>query len=428
MACPGSKTKIAAALLLPLLLSAARAQSPQSSGPLDETNQKKLELLSEIQVLASRAKQLDKPLARAMAEAEIADAAWWIDREMAKELLRDAFLDTFPDEAEQLTMRQRPVGGNLSMPTPRDTARASVRSRVMKVAVRDKSLAEELTSVSRERLGAYEAHRAYSSLAQSAISEKDYDTAGKYIRSAIEADASQISTAFDINQLAGGDRAAADELILTYINRLNAMHLPPIGRGRAMLALSLLVGPQSEFWGGNPSTATPGPAVMHAYVAFMMNTIAALERQSPESIFGSRSFLLSIYPLLRQYAPDLRSQFLELEQRSRKPGESFSLPTNESLQRDSDSRYQKQVNREVDSDHPDEMVIQFAIGRGDFAKARKMIDKLEEGPKKVQLLDMLNVKQALALVNKGDIAEARKLAENLVRATSVLQVFPVLVN
>src|SRR6185503_11581565 len=119
---------------------------------------------------------------------------------------------------------------------------------------------------------------------------------------------------------------------------------------------------------------------------------------------------------LRNYAPELKTQFLELEQRSRRPGESFSLPTNESLQQDSDSRYQKQVNREVDSDHPDELVIQFAIGHGDFAKARKMIDKLEDGPKKVQLLDMLNVKQALALVIKGEIAEARKLAENLVRA------------
>jgi hypothetical protein len=425
----GTRIRITAAwLVLFVFLFAARAQTRVAEKSTYEIQQKRLELFSEIQVLATRAKQLDKPLARALAEAEIADAAWWIDREMAKELLREAFLATFPDEAEQLTLRQRPVGAALKMPTPHDTAGASVRSRVMKVVVRDKSLAEELTHIAREKLGAYDAHRAYSSLAQTAISEKEYEAAGKYLRSAIDAEPTQLTTAFDINLLATGDRATADELILAYISRLSTMTLPPASRARAMVALSLTIRPQSAFWGGNSATPLPGPSVMRAYVAFVMSTIAALERQSPESIFGSRSFLLSTYPLLSQYAPDLRPQFLELEQRSRRPGESFSLPTNESLQQDSNSKYQKQVSREMDSDHPDELVIQFAISRGDFAKARKMIDKLEEGPKKVQLLDLLNVKQALAMVSKGEIAEARKLAESLVKATSVLQVFPAIIN
>ena len=403
----------------------------QTLPPLPLTNdaeQKRLELLSDLQILAVRAKQLEKPLARGLAQAEIADAAWWVDRSMAEDLLRDAFSATLPDEEEQEKLRKRPVGADLPFPTPQGSARDAVRWRVMKVAARDKALAQELALSALDKLGAYEAHRAYSSLANNSISENDFESAGKYILKAIDADPTRINAPLEVNQLASRSRAAADELILAYINRLNSSNLPANVRGRAMLPLSLLFTPQSEFWGGNPSTPLPGPSVMRAYVAYRLNYVTALERERPESIFTSRATLLGTYPLLNQYAKDLKPQFLELEQRSRRPGERFSLPTTRSLEQDYKDNYEKLVKRELESDHPDEIVIQRAIGREDFDKARKMIDKLEDGPRKVQLLDLLNIKLALNLANKGEIEEARKLAQGLVRATSILQVFPAIIN
>ncbi|MFZ0748806.1 MAG: hypothetical protein WAM70_05555, partial [Pyrinomonadaceae bacterium] len=405
-------TSLIAVLLFQLSWSGARAQTlPRPPSTTNDAEQKRLELLSDLQILAARAKQLGKPLARAVAQTEIADAAWWVDRAMAEDLLRDAYSATFPSEEEQEKLRQRPFGADPPFPTSDGRARTSVRWRVMKIAARDKALAQELANSALEKLGAYEAHAAYSSLASNSISENDHQSAGAYILKAIDADPTYIEAPMQINQVAAINRAAADELILAYMNRLSSSNLPALGRARSMLALNVLIRPQVEFWGGVPGTPLPGPNVMRAYVAYVLNDVAALERQRPESIFASRLTLLHNYPLLNQYASDLRPQFLELEQRSRRPGERFSLPTERSMEQDYKDNYEKLVKRELEKDHPDEIVIQRAIGREDFDRARKMIDKLEDGPRKVQLLDLLNIKQALSLANKGEIEEARRLAQ-----------------
>src|SRR5688500_19137720 len=69
-----------------------------------------------------------------------------------------------------------------------------------------------------------------------------------------------IEAPMQINQVASLNRAAADELILAYINRLSSSNLPAMGRGRAMLALSVLVRPQIEFWRSEEHTsALPSP-------------------------------------------------------------------------------------------------------------------------------------------------------------------------
>src|SRR5688572_11417693 len=238
---------ITAVLLFQFSWSAARAQTLPPPSTTIEAEQKKLELLSDLQILAARAKQLGKPLARAVAQAEIADAAWWVDRSMAEDLLRDAFSATLPGEEEQEQSRKRPFGADPPFPTSQGMARARVRRRVMKVAARDKTLAQELANSALEKLGAYEAHSAYSSLASNSISENDHESAGEYILKAIDADPTYIEAPMQINQVASLNRAAADELILAYINRLSSSNLPAMGRGRAMLALSVIVRPQIEF-------------------------------------------------------------------------------------------------------------------------------------------------------------------------------------
>jgi hypothetical protein len=195
------------------------------------------------------------------------------------------------------------------------------------------------------------------------------------------------------------------------------------------MALSILMRPSEfTFFGAVAGTPPPGPAVMRAYVGYILNSVTLKEQQFPGSITYSRLQLLYAYPLLTQYAPELKQQFLALEQRSRKPGESLSLPTAKSLEEEYKAKRHTQEEVELDSDHPDGITIQRVISRGDFAKARKMIDKLADGSQKTELLEMLNAQQVVSLANKGDIAGAQRLAESLMKAGSILRVFPVIVG
>ena len=416
-------------LVMGLLLSTVNGQSKQALTKTDDLLPEKLSLLSDLQGLVARAKQLEKPLARGIAEAEIADAAWSLDRDLAKELLRDAYSLAFPEEAEQAKLRKRPVGAQPQMPTPTENARSAVRGRVMKVAARDKAFANELARSVAEKLGPYEAHMSYASLAYNAIQDDDYEGASKYITQSIEADPTQITGPSEINQLAAKNRAAADEAMLAYIAHLNSMTLDSRDGSlpRVFMALSMLIHPD-EFFTRISGIPPPGPAVMRAYVAYVLNSLALMEQQSPSTFTASHLLLLNTYPLLTQYAPDLKQQFLDLEQRSRKPGESLSLPTAKSSEEEYKAKSDKQVERELESDHPDEIVIHRVISRGDFTKARQMIDKLSDGPQKTQLTELLNAQQAISLANKGDISGALKLAESLVKAGSILRVFPVIVG
>jgi hypothetical protein len=334
-------------LAMVLLLSTVHGQSIQAPTKPDDLLQEKLSLLSDLQGLAARAKQLEKPLARGIAEAEIADAAWSLDRDLAKELLRDAYSLAFPEEAEQAKLRQRPVGAQPQMPTPLENARSAVRRLVIRIASRDKAFANELARSAAEKLGPYDAHMSYASLAHKAIQESDYEAASAYITQSIDAEPTQITGPSEINQLAAKNRAAADEAILAYIARLSSMTLGSRDGSvpRVFLALSMLIHPENDFFTGISGIAPPGPAVMRAYVAYVLNSVAVMEQQSPGSITASHLLLLNTYPLLKQCALDLMPQFLGLEQRSRKPGESFSLPTAKSKDEEYKAKYDKQVER-----------------------------------------------------------------------------------
>lgn len=416
------------ALTMELLFAAVNGQSRQAPTKPDELLAEKLKLLSELQGLAARARQLEKPLARGVAEAEIADAAWSLDRELAKELLRDAYGLTFPEEAEQAKLRKRPVGAPPEMPTFLDSARSAVRRIVLRVAARDKAFANDLVVSAMEKLGSFDAHQGYASLAQSAIEANDYEAASKYLLQSIDAEPTQITGPIEINNLASKNRAAADDILLAYMNRLNSVALSSDNqsRMRVSFALTVLMHPEMEFFTGISGVPPPGPVVMHSYVAYVLNNLASLEQQSPEAFVASHLYLLHLYPILKQYAPELKQLFMDLEQRSRGPGENFSLPTAKSLEEEYRAKSDKQAEREVESDRPDPIVIQRVISRGDFARASKMIDKLPDGPQKAQLTEILNTQQAISLANKDDLAGALELAESLVRASDISRVFSVI--
>jgi hypothetical protein len=417
----------AALLLLAMILFpiSAYGQSKAADAEVADAAVRKLSLLSELQGLEARAKRLEKPLARAMAEAEIADALWVLDRDEAQNLLREGYDLTFPSEEVRSKLRKIPVGAQPRFPSQADWARSAVSRRVLQVAGRDKVFVAELVKSGTDQLGHYETYMEYASLASEALTLGDKEDAGRYILEAIDADPTQIGVLSAIQELATRDRAAADSIILQYLQRLSGTSLSfrdgSVERSEYLLAK--LIWPYINV-NADSKVAPPSPAVMRAYVAYMLNSIGRLEQENPGS--GSHGWLLAIWPLLKQYAPELAQQFLDLEQRTRKPGENFSLPTRKRMEEESKASYEKRIRQELEQKQPDENMIRSAISYGDFAKARKMIDKWDDGPRKAQLNEMVDAEEAISLANKGDIAGARELAGKLSKATSILRVFPVI--
>lgn len=215
-------------LLSVLLLSTAPAYKGQSGEievSRDSLSLSKSVLLSQLQALEIEAAKLDRPVARALAKTEIADAVWTLDKTWAEKLLREAYKLTLPDEEDQIIVHDRPMGAPPVPPTSDMRARESVRNRVLAIARRDKELVAELTKIGEQQLGIYEAHSKYASLASEAIESGDKEAANKYISQSIEADPTQIGAGLSILELAAKDRAAADQATLQYLDRLRAYPL-----------------------------------------------------------------------------------------------------------------------------------------------------------------------------------------------------------
>lgn len=422
---------------LTLLLALIFLQAPSYNSQFIETKPsnddtvllEKSLLLFALQALETKAVNLDEPLARALGKAEIAAAAWKFDQAWAKRLLQEAYELTLPKEEERIRLRGKPVGAVPTLPSASDRARSDVRNRVLAIARRDKSFADKLARLGAEQLGKYEKHFRYARLATDAIGEGDKDAAGRFILQSIKADPTQITAGFVILDLAAQDRPAADRLIIQYIERLRTFPLSLANQSalRTYYILRQLVFPSPNGDRLHRQIPPASPVVIRAYVSYIVESIGQMEQREPGSAGRLRGFLLGVWLPLRQYAPELTGAFLELERISKRPGESASLP-----QVSSDEafriREEERVKKALDSGQPDELTIHFAISQGDFDKARKMLDKLADGPQKTDHTETVNMREAISLATKGDILEAQRLAERLNKAASILQVYPVIIG
>ena len=156
--------------------------------------------------------------------------------------------------------------------------------------------------------------------------------------------------------------------------------------------LGRLVSPSAEAQQNIPA---PGPAVMKAYIIYVLDSVGKMDQSGLQR---SRLWLLSIWEPLKQYAPDLTSTFMDLEARSRMLGERATFPTRQSNEESYRESYEKRLKAALHDDHFEEAIIYSAISHGDFAKVRKLIDKLSDGPQKTQFTDMVNMREALSLV------------------------------
>lgn len=390
----------------------------------NEVELKKMALLSDLQILSAEASSLAKPVARALARAEIADAAWTLDPAWSKQLLREAYELTLPSE-EEAAERDKRTGTSAPLAGPEQ----AVRSRVLQIGARDSALAKELADLGTKRLAQRQTQANYSALAGAALQRGDIPTASQYIQQSIQADPTQMDPGFSIIQVASQDRAAADKLIVEYIGTLGAVPLSTQSAARIYVVLSHLVFPSSAppIAGLSQPTTPPGSMVMKAYAGFMIESLARLEQIEPGGLQNFRPMLMNVWPILRQYAPELTGAFYQLEALSRRAGEDASLPKGDIGDLYND-RYEKRVKDALDSDKPDPLTIYSVISKGDFAQARRMIDKLDDSPQKTRLIEAVNAQQAISFATKGDLLKAAQLAQDLKGAVSIMRVYPIIVN
>lgn len=424
-------------LLVICMIAYGSAQSPKATTATQEVRQRdlmaeKASLLTELQFLEKEALKFNDSLAIAYAKVEIADAAWQLDRDWAKKLLREAYAQAVA-EASQNQKQNRAAGVMPSQPDAAHRSWQKVRRRALEVARGDKDFVRELVESEGERLGAYEKQLAFAGLADQSLMSGDISASAHYILQGIKADPTQGAAPSLINIIASHDRALADRLIVQYIAELQKFPINSSDQSdrRIFLFINSLVNPYLPYdpsSGGEPvKVAPPGPQAMRACFIYVLEALDRLEQREPGYLLRRRGILLSLWIPLQQYAPELISAFMNLESRSRRPGEKLTLPTPSGVEEQKRSKYERQIKDNLSSDQPDEAAIYTTISRDDFDKARKMIGKLQDQAKKKQFFEMVNSREVISIATKGDVYGAETLAGNLNNAVSIAEVYPLLI-
>jgi len=412
-------------VLLFLCLSISANFGQENLDSTDDLNLQRLWLLSDIKNLETKAKGLEKPLARASAFTEIADAAWTLDEDWAKKLLNDAYLLTLPDEEEQKRLRERPVGAEPQIPTSTNRTAVGIRIRILQIASRNKIFVNQLLQLATDKLGSYDAHLNNSLLASQAFSQGEKEATRGFILQALRSDPTQGTVVSVINEIAARDRTFADELIIQYLDILRTVPLSYQNRSllRVQVFLESLIFFPSVF---GQQVSLPDPAVLKAYSYFVIDRIKQIQEQDPNSLQRARSFLLSAWQPLRNFAPELIGEFSSLELKTRKPGEEAFYPKNfEDIYQKAN---EKRVQKSQESNQSNFAEINSEINKSEFDKARRLIDKLSDGSQKNQFLEMVNTQEALNFIKKGNLVSADILAQRLKKSVSILKVYPAIIK
>jgi hypothetical protein len=397
------------------------------------TDTEKLQLLSELQYLKVQSTGLNSPLARARAKAEIASALWYLDQAQAELMLLEAYKLTLPPEEEREQRRARAIGTDLNIPNETERARGEVRRRILQVAARNYTFAKQMVKLTADSLGGSDAHLSSVAIGHQALLSGDVATAEKYILDAIVAEPTQTAAGALIRELAKKDRAAADALIIKYIDRLRELPFSfSQATQRIYYVLLQLIFPTTLGMNLVPNNQAPaqppGPAVMKAYASYVVQSLGQLIQREPGSLIRLRDVILTAGPPIKQYAPELMPAYLELERLSRGGREGNSIQTPEEIAEALRQNRQNQLDAALNRDTIDASLIEPAVRRGMFDKARKAAENLSEGDRKTQLTDLINAQEALSLLAKGNVTGAEDLAERLRTAPRILEVYSALVN
>jgi hypothetical protein len=388
-------------------------------------SEKQSQLLIDLQNLTAQAANLTSGLARARAYAEIADPLWVFDAPQAKELLKEAYVLTFPDPVPNASPASSGSRKNFSFPTPLELARRDLRNRVLQVASRDRAFAGSLIKLQKDNMDKSGAHIENATLAREAFGDNEIEAGSKHLIEALHADPTEAMAGMIIKALAKKDRAAADKLIIEYLGILRSVPiLSPDDLARVYLVLLQLIYPNLT---PAQKVPPPSPEVMREYLLYVLYSLSALEQVSPGSVRRFRTVLLYAWSPINQYARDLIPSFMRLEALSRSSQDTGPIPNIQDIVDASKKSQDKKLELNLESENPDPMVIQAAVRNGEFNKARKAIDRMEESDTKNQLLDLVNAREAMTLTSKGSIDSAEVLVLKLRGAVRIIEAYGALI-
>lgn len=424
------RTYLSHVLILILFTSSGGLQttaSPQENG--DAVAIRKSSLILDLESLNAEASKINAPLALASARVEIAGAMWLLNRARAQDLLLDAYELTLPEEKERMKLREQPAGAPPTEPTEKDIARIHIQQRILEIAGRDQGFAARLTQEAGRQLGKSEEVHMYATLAARSSQSGNMKEASTYTLRAIEADPTQLASGLSILETASRDRELADQLIVEYVNRLRSFPLSRANASRVYLSLRFAVSPNPNLDPQRRRIAPAGPAATRAYVSYVIDSLTILENREPGSAAFLRSFLLSIWPLVNQVAPDLAGAFLAVERASRVSGEEDSIPTM-TQEETYTTAYEQRVKNAYKTRNQRDLVeaIDYALGRGDFSEARGLIDLLPDEKLKAQNLEELNTRESVDLAAHGELTAAENLARRLELPKSILRAYPAVIS
>jgi hypothetical protein len=392
-----------------------------------------------LRALESESRELLKPIDAAAARAEVGAAAWTLEREWAKSLLREALALTFPEEVDRARLRDRPVGAALQFGPAENGARGRVRRRIFQIAARDREFARELGDLAGRELGRVEETERSAAMAAQAADEGRLEEAAELVLRAAESEPTLINVGQAINHVAARDRAAADRLMLAYIERLRRLPLSVFTERNHMgmrvpLSFAIMLRPDELQFFSRPPTAPapPGREVVRAYVAFIVDTMTRIE-QAGGDLTQMHGFIVMVWPNMMQHAPEYAAQLAALERASRFPGRrppplrSFAEIK---VAYDADKKYEEllKLARQTKDPHDLEVAASRAMTRKDFDEARKLVAMLKDGDLKTQLAEQVNARESQHLLSAGDLAGAERLARQLETVASILQTYPPLVR
>jgi hypothetical protein len=397
--------------------------------------QQRAALLADLRALEAESKELLRPLEAASAKAEIAAAAWPLERDWAKSLLREALALTLPEEVDRARLRERPVGGRLDPLTPEESARGMVRGRVLTIASAEPAFARELGELTAREMGRVQEVSQYAQLAGAAAHEGRLEEASDLITRAFETEPTLLDIGFAINTLAERDRAAGDRLALRYVEALRALPLSAFaaegGAGtRVPVSFMFVLRPELMSLPGAARPAPAGREVVRAYINFVLDTAARVE-QAHGDLTALHPMIVMLWPLVPAHAPELTAQFNALERASRGPNSPNLGPTAFPVTKEAaDRRYEERIKlaRQTKDPLDLEMAVSFAAGRKEFEEARKLLALMKDGETKTRLGEMLDIRESQHLTEAGDLTGAERLVRQLTGATAILQAYPPLVK
>ena len=152
-----------------------------------------------------------------------------------------------------------------------------------------------------------------------------------------------------------------------------------------------------------------------------------MEQNTPGLLKRARYILMTAWLPLRQYAPEMAGAFLELEKLSRSPGQEATFPTM-TVDELRESEYERRSKLALSGDHQNDAMINSAISQCNFDKARKLVAKLTDEVLKSRAQENINMYESISMARRGDVTEADRLAQRLNNATSILAVYPLIID